>query len=582
MSVKETLKKFLYSSVTYFCKVKNSLIYTLIILMGLALIGITAIQGVWISKAISEQENEFTVRVNKALNDVNEKINDREANVYLDFNFGGTDSLMDDIMVIGDPAKVAFVPENIGEHEIRVISGDSDHAKFEYKITNDYTVNDSSNITVSIQSSADSVGNTRVELARIIQQLEPLKNLEHIEDIIDLKGLEDLELKVAQKMKVIESEVNSHEFEFLEDKMKFKFFHHFHEEKAVEDRIPLKELSGYIKEAFVNKGLGENYEFAVYDDGAETYISELSSANFENVPANFVFEKKLFPFDEGDSNFDLVMQLDNEGTFIWNEVKPMVGLSVLFTLLILFCFGYSLYFIFKQKKLSQVKDDFVNNMTHELKTPLATISLAADSIKHPQVINNKEEVMHFVTMIKNEEGRMNAQIEKVLEIASLDKGEFGLSKQEIDLVEVVESGIANVQLTLKESGGQLDFNSNVDSSMIMADPFHLENMVNNLLDNSIKYRSEHELSIFVDLQKVDDCLQLTFSDNGIGMNKKAKELAFDKFYRQESGNVHTVKGYGLGLTYVKKVVDQHKGSVALMNNDKQGLKVQIKLPIDGQ
>lgn len=544
--------------------------------MTLALAGITTIQALWISKAIKEQEKEFEVRVNSALNDVNDQIHDQEKSHYLDLHYGNIDSLVESIMIFGDTTNAIFIPE-FDTSGTLLIDQQFGAGTMQLRIHDDER-----HISFTDSGAVIKIGDDTIireflggDIEDQINEFKPQKN---VHEILASKRHYKTGPNVEDELLQVELQVIEEDAELIESTVKHKTFRRFFRNRDVNDRIRFDDLNQFITEAFEEKGLGNEFTFGVYNDELEEYEDSLVSPSFGESEPEFVFEKPLFPYDDGAKKIDLVMHLDNQGSFVWTGVKPMLALSVLFTLLILFCFGYSLYFIFKQKKLGQMKDDFVNNMTHELKTPLATISLAADSIRHPEVINDHEEVLHFITMIKNEEGRMNTQIENVLRIASLDKGELGLNRSHVDLKTIIETSIGHLQLTLKEMGATINFNSEVDEALVYGDPFHLENMINNVLDNSVKYRRDETLLIRVGLQRQAGHFVLTIADNGIGMNKKSLNLAFDKFYREESGNIHTVKGFGLGLSYVKKIVDQHKGEISLSNGAKSGLIVQIKLP----
>lgn len=252
-------------------------------------------------------------------------------------------------------------------------------------------------------------------------------------------------------------------------------------------------------------------------------------------------------------------------------------MSILFTVLILICFGYSLYSIFKQKRISQVKNDFINNMTHELKTPLASISLAAASIEHPKVIGVPSEITRFVDVIKSEERRINAHVERVLDIAALDNRELKMDLDDVDLIKVIDQSISNTKLSLSASNGTISFEHVLDSALVSADEFYLVNVFTNILDNSIKY-SKQNLDINVGLTETIRSYEIVITDNGIGMKKKSQKLAFDKFYREETGNIHTRKGFGLGLSYVKSIVEAHEGSVSLTSELSQGTTVIVTLP----
>lgn len=351
---------------------------------------------------------------------------------------------------------------------------------------------------------------------------------------------------------------------------------------SIKDRISKKELHKKLKTALKQEGIHGPFEYAVYNNKKKDYESGYISKGFDKKQKDQLYSKMLFPSDRRKkSEFELIVQCNDRGGYVWNGVQQMALLSALFTILILFSFGYSLYFIFKQKKISKIKNDFINNMTHELKTPLASISLASASINHPEVISKPEEIKKFTAIIESEKHRMNSHIERVLDIATLDKGDLKLDLNPTDLVSIIQSSIKNVSLSLSEIEAKQSFRAEMDSAPMNADEFHLINVLTNVLDNSIKYRRSN-LEIDIELKTEGKHYLLVVKDNGIGMSSKEQGLAFDKFYRAETGNIHNSKGFGLGLSYVKSIIEQHQGEVSMKSQPNKGTTVTIKLPITNE
>ncbi len=530
--------------------------------MVVALIGIILIQLQWIDNAIKDKEAEYTSRANDALNDVNEDIVEHEAMFFVN-QLGGLDSLMGDIEFIDDSAHHRII---VGGNTETVIHHENDDDKNVIRIsmTTDEGFDNVKEIIHSIPNEED-------ELIQILE-LEELAQLgEELEEKLG-------EIKITVKETIENTEEVEAKMDIIESRVKHFTFENILSDEHLRQRISKDELNERIKEAFEKHGLNSNYDFAVYNKDKEAIEEDYSSDNFDEDGDKIIVKKKLFPEDLSDHNeYELAVQLNDQSNFVWSEVKSMIFTSTLFTLLILLCFGYSVYYIFKQKKISQVKNDFINNMTHELKTPLASISLAADSIKHPRVIGNEQEVDHFITIIKNEERRMNNHIEKVLEIARLDKGELQLQKENIDFIPLIHKAIEQANLRLTSANGTIHFDSKLSSAVVNGDAFHLANTLNNILDNSIKYR-RNDLSIHVRLSEKASGFEITIIDNGIGINKKTARQAFDKFYREEGGNIHTVKGFGLGLSYVKSIVNAHGGTVEIDGSPNKGTTVKMTIP----
>jgi len=251
--------------------------------------------------------------------------------------------------------------------------------------------------------------------------------------------------------------------------------------------------------------------------------------------------------------------------------------TALFAAIILSCFAYTLTVIFRQKKLSEMKTDFINNMTHEFKTPIATISLASDSIVTPIILNNPEKVQRFANIIKQENKRMNSQVEKVLQMALLDKRDFSLKMTEVNVHEVIQAAVENITLRVEKRDGIVKTALNASKPIIEGDLTHVANVINNLLDNADKY-SPDKPEISVSTRNVSNGIEITVQDNGIGISKEARKQIFDKFYRVPTGNLHDVKGFGLGLSYVKAMMTAHKGAVEVKSDPGKGSSFILTFP----
>src|SRR3989338_2373058 len=344
------------------------------------------------------------------------------------------------------------------------------------------------------------------------------------------------------------------------------------------ERITPDSLKVKVEEALKREGILDSYEFGVYNKREKGYDTTFSTEGFKTQKHAIDFKKDLFKNDRSQKGqFALHIQFNDRDTYVWTKVRPMLILSLLFSVLILLCFGYSVYFIFKQKRISQVKNDFINNMTHELKTPLASISLAASSIRHPQVVERPEEVKRFADIISDEERKINAHIEQVLEIASLDRSEMQLNFENCELLNLLNKSVRTIELSLKNVEGDVQFDSKVDRAPILADALHLINVFTNILDNSIKY-SEGRPQIVVQVREDANTYCISIRDKGIGMSSSEQKQAFDKFYRAERGDIHNRKGFGLGLSYVKSIVEAHHGRVEIQSEKNVGTCVFVYIP----
>lgn len=232
----------------------------------------------------------------------------------------------------------------------------------------------------------------------------------------------------------------------------------------------------------------------------------------------------------------------------------------------------------RQKNLGEIKNDFINNMTHEFKTPLATISLAVDALKNEKVMQSREKMQYFSDIIKEENRRMNKQVETILQAALMDRQEIKLNRKSIHIHEVIGHVIDNFNLQLQDKNGKAFMNLNATSDLIYGDEVHVTNLISNLIDNAVKYSNDN-LVLRVSTANVNDSLQIKIEDNGIGMSKESLKKIFEKFYRAHTGNVHNVKGFGLGLSYVKTIIDAHNGKIKVDSVLGKGTVFTIELPL---
>ena len=337
-------------------------------------------------------------------------------------------------------------------------------------------------------------------------------------------------------------------------------------------RFKEERLKDQIKKQLKNRGIQATYHYAIYSQqkGKEEFVSfdgktpkQLAATpegkKLMKSTVESPYKVTLFPTDLNPPG-TLMVFFPEKNKLVWRSLWPNVIGMILFTSIILFSFAYSVNVILRQKKISMMKTDFINNMTHEFKTPIATISLAADSITSPIIMKNPDKIKRFATIIKQENRRMNSQVEKVLQVAQIDKGEFSLNMTEINLHEVISRAVENIRLQVEPKNGKAEAHLNAHNPVIRGDLTHVSNVINNLLDNANKYSPENP-QISVSTRNVSNGVEVTITDNGIGMTVEQRKHIFDKFYRVHTGNLHDVKGFGLGLSYVKAIMVAHKGQI---------------------
>jgi len=337
------------------------------------------------------------------------------------------------------------------------------------------------------------------------------------------------------------------------------------------------EVNYALKRSFMFSGIETPFEFAIIKDGKvqEGTFSKSHKSDFLN--SNYMVQ--LFPDNIIRQNLIVSVIFPERTNYVLGSMAWLLGGSLLFSLIILATFGLSLFLIIRQKKISEMKSDFLNNMTHEFKTPIATISLAADTITNPKVINDEASIRHFIGMIKKENSRMNKKVETILQIASLDKKEIAFKFENISLHSVIERAADTIEIQVHQKNGKINLKLNAQEPVILGDKEHLINLVNNLLDNALKYSPENP-DITVETKNNDKGIILSVEDKGIGMSKNVQSKIFERFYRQSTGNVHDVKGFGLGLNYVRAIIDAHKGNVTVTSEPGKGSRFDIFLPFN--
>ncbi len=355
---------------------------------------------------------------------------------------------------------------------------------------------------------------------------------------------------------------------------------------SVIQRYSKDEISDIIRRSLKNNYLNDlHFEFAITDVSFSG--DEISSKDFYkyfNDSANNIrqFIQLVAPSGSMFENLSreeyLVVIVPNEKTVVLREITWFIVGAILFTLIITTAFYLTIKTILKQKKISEIKNDFINNMTHEFKTPLATISLAVDALKNDKVMTDKEKVNYFTGVIKEENKRMNKQVETILQAALLDRQSAVLNFRKSHAHDLIKVALNNISLQVEDKNGKLITDLSATHDCILADEVHFINLINNLLENAVKYSNEKpqiKLSTF----NTDKTIKIKIEDNGIGMSKETVSRIFEKFYRAHTGNIHNVKGFGLGLAYVKTMVEAHNGSIKVESVLNKGSIFLLTIPL---
>jgi two-component system phosphate regulon sensor histidine kinase PhoR len=519
----------------------KKLFVLLVILMSLSLIGIIFVQGYYINNTVKNEKEQFSFNVKKALTYTSKAVGDREYKQYMAqvekmIEQGiepDTTSLKSIVVRIQDDNTDEIIVSN---HAILV-------ENYKLRPLIDISLSDSLSISKLTGSSE-----TRI-----------YKNT-------DLDGNQ----AIAPKTTV--SRV------YQLDKFQRVAFENHYRERAmntpVHQRVKKDQIERLLRKKLNEDGIDIDFEYAIYDKDLATKVQsegfELENTASMGVP--------IFYDENNESNFTLYINFPERKKFILSSIMGMVILSIVFTLIIIIAYWSALYQLIKQRQISQIKTDFINNMTHEFKTPIATINLALDAIRNPQIINDEEKVKRYLKMIKDENKRMHAQVENVLRISKLEKNELNISKDRVKLHDLVEDAVTHVELIVEDRNGYINTHLDAIKSSVLANETHFTNVIVNILDNAIKY-SDGEPKIDVYTEDVGNSILLKIKDQGNGMSKAVQKRVFEKFYREHTGDVHNVKGHGLGLAYVKRIVDDHQGHISVESEKGKGSTFIIKLPL---
>lgn len=328
------------------------------------------------------------------------------------------------------------------------------------------------------------------------------------------------------------------------------------------------------------KAAGVNTEF-VYSISSQLANSG-SKANYKDAQKDCDSTGCYYKINLSPSNVYVTPQylsvsFPDETSYLLNTMWAMLSVSGLVICILIMAFYYTIATISRQKKLSEIKNDFISNMTHEFKTPISTISLAAEMLNDASVSKTPEKQHRFIKMITDENKRLSILVESILQTAILDKGEFKLKISQIDLHEIINQAIQNTQLLIDQRGGSITKQLHATKSNVVADKLHLTNIIFNLIDNAVKYTKEIP-NIVISTRDAENGIEITIRDNGIGISKDNLRKIFDKFFRVPTGNVHNVKGFGLGLSYVKAVVEKHNGTIHVESEIGKGSTFKILMP----
>jgi two-component system phosphate regulon sensor histidine kinase PhoR len=527
--------------------------------MLLSIIGIIWVQIVWIGRAINIQNESFNYAVRESLyNAANEIETSRKMTFYNNFLITNPLSLNDSSSNINGYLSIGnYSSDPNGQISLSITNHSIDDTGKVTTVNRSYTFNgnsgDSDSVTL-IEASPDQSGKMK-----IINRGEAITT-------------NSKAVYIRQKEFLDWVKKRSSEFQTMSDKMISDLYQW---EKTLD--LDKKEVEYTLRRALNYSQISTPCEFAIIKNGVVQDSTYTKSQKRDFLKSKY--KVSLFPDNIIRQDLLLSVIFPERTNYVLGSMAWMLGGSMIFSLFILATFALSLYSLIRQKKINEMKSDFINNMTHEFKTPIATISLAADTITNPKVIKDEASIRHFIGMIKKENSRMNKKVETILQIASLDKKEIEFRFENVSIHSIIEHAVDTIDIQVQQRNGNIDLRLEAEEPVIYGDTEHLTNLVNNFLDNAIKYSPESP-EISVRTMNVEKGVILSVEDKGIGMTKTVQSKIFERFYRQNSGDVHDVKGFGLGLNYARAIIDAHKGNITVFSEPGKGSRFDIFLPFN--
>jgi two-component system phosphate regulon sensor histidine kinase PhoR len=516
----------------------------LVILMSISLIGIILVQVYWFDKSFENNEEQFKFHVKQVLGNVAEKLQKNEQYNYYEMYNHLKDSIGK------DPKKDDFLEFTVFQRDSRTnetIIYSNNIVSEDYGISGSFFDKKSDSVKLKNFTSKrkTEIYNSDIDNSSIKNNITP-----------------DVTIEKTGRLNVLDNA----QFEI--------FYKDYAALKPIQERISIEPLQKLLSEELNEYGVKTPFEFNIYSNGLATKIKS----------EHFKYEKKstysipIFIDNDGNNKYQLLLTFPQKKRFLFSELIAICILSIVFTLIIIIAYSSALNQLIRHRQISEIKTDFINNMTHEFKTPIATINLALDAIKNPKVIDDKDKVLRYLQMIKDENKRMHAQVENVLRISKLEKKELDITKESNNIHDIIEDAIEHVNLIVEDRNGKITTHLDATRSSVLLNDVHFTNVIVNILDNAIKYSPEEPI-IDILTENVKEFIIIKIKDNGSGMSKAAQKRIFEKFYREHTGDVHNVKGHGLGLAYVKRIIDDHNCEIFVESEKGKGSTFIIKVPL---
>ncbi|MFA4852386.1 MAG: HAMP domain-containing sensor histidine kinase [Bacteroidales bacterium] len=536
----------------------KKIIILIIILISFALIGLVGVQLYWIKNAIAVKEANFDRSVNEALTNVVYKLEKLEVanRIKTRINAGSSNSTLYTTI---DSINNMFIKEM-------------------ESMANDFNIQKASYINYTSKK-------ITIEYAETI----PGKGIKHIDSsVVAVSNNDSIKKNEVRPVSVPEYYFPSNHFDSISDKIDkflkksflisdvFEEMFNYKYNRSIEDRTDPAKLDSLIKVELTNKGIYTEYEYGIFSPVKNQMVIEKTGKyHKELIERSVAFN--IFPSDLFRAPEYLLIFFPKKETYLFTQTWLILFIAAILILFIILSFVYTIRTIIKQKRLSEMKNDFINNMTHEFKTPVSTISLACQALTDDDIVKSEMLYQNYLNVISDENKRLGVMAEKILQTAVLEKGQIKLKKEPLDIHFIINEVIKNINLQVEAKEGKIITELNATSSIINADKVHITNVIYNLVDNANKYTIENP-RIILATESNDSGVYFSVEDNGIGISHANLKKIFEKLYRVPSGNIHNVKGFGLGLSYVKTIIEMHNGNVDVVSELKKGSKFTIYLP----
>lgn len=511
----------------------NKFIPIISVFMTISLIVFVSMQSYWLKKYYSALEQDFSNKVYEAMENTATKINEIEVNKYYSSykNFAKT---------------VTENSKNPTENYIQTVYDSTGKREISFQ----KRIIENQNIPISKQG--DSLKLTKLYTDEGILKIKKNNNPKPLtEDLNQEISTNQYDLKEFAKL-------NANNL-------------------PIQQRVDTKQLDSIITRELNLKGIYTSFGYGIYN--ANNKLTKVSNKNFLDFQNKTQYTFDLFSDSKYRTLYTLALVFPNKDfTLIENNLPMLLG-TMLSLLTILGIYIISINYMSRQKKIAEIKTDFINNMSHEFKTPLATISVATDSLNNDKIASSPEKVKYYSQLIKQENLRMKKQVENVLNMSKLERNEMKLFLKTANVRELIKDISKSFRLIVEKRNGTLTEEFNAEKYQFKVDEFHLSNALINLLDNANKY-SPNTPDIRIKTRNEGNWYVIEISDKGMGMDQQNKTKIFEKFFREETGNIHNVKGQGLGLSYVKKIIELHKGQVLVDSQKDEGSTFTIKLPMN--